>query len=72
MAKTLFDIPDDKTCNIFDAIYCAQKSKNYGAKVIVEWAEKNATRQTYGYSPNDWVLFVLGPLDATHNDATIL
>jgi len=23
-------------------------------------------------SPNGWVLFILGPFDATHNDATIL
>jgi len=25
-----------------------------------------------GCSSDDWVLFVLGPFDATHNDATIL
>lgn len=25
-----------------------------------------------GCSPDGWVLFVLGPFDATHNDATIL
>jgi len=30
MAKTLFNIPDDKTCSIFEATYhLAQKSKNY-------------------------------------------
>jgi len=30
MAKTLFDISDDKTCSIFDTTYrLAQKSKNY-------------------------------------------
>jgi len=33
MAKTLFDIPDDKTYNIFDATYrLAQKSKNYAGQ----------------------------------------
>jgi len=48
MVKILFDIPDDKTCSIFDATYClTQKSKNYmGQKQL--WSEqKNATRQTY-------------------------
>jgi len=25
-----------------------------------------------GYSLDSWVLFVLGPFDATHNDATLL
>lgn len=33
MAKTLFDIPDNKTCSIFDATYrLAQKSKNYAGQ----------------------------------------
>jgi len=38
MAKTLFDILDNKTCNIFDAIYrLAQKiEKLCGTKAIVE------------------------------------
>jgi len=33
MVKTLFGIPNDKTCSIFDAIYrLAQKSKNYAGQ----------------------------------------
>jgi len=37
MAKTLFDIPDDKTRSIFDATYrLAQKSKNYAGQKQVE------------------------------------
>jgi len=33
MAKTLFDIPDDKICSIFDATYrLAQKSTNYAGQ----------------------------------------
>jgi len=49
MAKTLFDILDDKTCSTFDAIYhLAQKSKNYaGQKQLWSEQEKNATRQIY-------------------------
>jgi len=40
MAKTLFDIPDDKTCSIFDAIYrLAQKSKNYARRKQL-WREQ--------------------------------
>jgi len=73
MAKTLFDISDDKTYSIYDATYrLAQKSKKCGTKAIVEWAEKNAARQTYG-GLFAWrlVLFVLGPFDTTHNDATM-
>jgi len=31
IAKTLFDIPDDKTCSIFDATIL-QKSKNYAGQ----------------------------------------
>jgi len=37
MVKTLFDIPDDKTCSIFDATYrLAQKSKNYAGQKRLE------------------------------------
>jgi len=40
MAKTLFDIPDDKTCSIFDATYrLAQKSKNYAGQKHL-WSEQ--------------------------------
>lgn len=75
MAKTLFDIPDDKACSIFDATYrLAQKSKNYAGQKQL-WSEQNImplVKPMVGCSPDGWVLFVLGPFDATHNDATIL
>jgi len=40
MAKTSFDIPDDKTCSIFSTIYrLAQKSKNYARQKQL-WSEQ--------------------------------
>jgi len=40
MVKTLFDIPDDKTCSIFDATYrLVQKSKNYAGQKQL-WSEQ--------------------------------
>jgi len=41
MAKTLFDMPDDKTCSIFDVTYrSAQKSmKNYAGQKQL-WSEQ--------------------------------
>jgi len=40
MAKTLFDIFDDKTCSIFGATYrLAQKSKNYAEQKQL-WSEQ--------------------------------
>jgi len=39
MAKTLFDIPDDKICSIFDATYrLIQKLKNYAGQNQL-WSE---------------------------------
>jgi len=74
MAKTLFDIPDDKTC-IFDATYhLAQKSKNYAGQKQL-WSEQKKmplVKSMVGCSSDGWVLFVLGLFDATHNHATIL
>ncbi|KYN23462.1 hypothetical protein ALC57_04098 [Trachymyrmex cornetzi] len=61
MSKALFDIPIDKTCLIFDATYrLVKKSKNYSGQKQ-SWSEQKKCH-----------LFVLGPFDATHNDATIL
>jgi len=75
MTKTLFDTPDDKTCSIFDATYrLAQKSKNYAGQKQL-WSEQKkmpVVKPIVGFSPDGWVLFVLGPFDATYNDATIL
>jgi len=40
MAKTLFDIPDNKTCSIFDSTYrLVQKSKNYAGQKQL-WSEQ--------------------------------
>lgn len=75
MSKVLFDIPDDKTCIIFDATYrLAQKSKNFAGQKQL-WSEQKKmplVKPMVGCSSDGWVLFVLGPYDATHNDATIL
>jgi len=70
MAKTLFDIPDDKTCSIFDATY--RQSKNYTEQKQL-WSEQkkmSLVKPMVGCSPDDWVLLVLGPFNATHNDPT--
>jgi len=73
MTKTLFDIPDDKT-SIFDLTYLlAQKSKNYaGQKQLWSGQKKMPLKPMMDCSPDGWVLFVLGPFDAIHNDVTIL
>jgi len=75
MAKTLCDIPDDKTCSLSDATYrLAQKSKNYAEQKQL-WSEQkkmSLVKLMMGCSPDNWVFFVLGPFDATHNEATIL
>lgn len=75
MAKILFDIPDDKACVIFDATYrLAQKSKNFSGQKQL-WSEQKKmplVKPMVGCTPDGWVHFVLGPFDATHNDASIL
>jgi len=55
MAKTLFDIPDNETCSIFDATYrLTQKSKNYAGQKQL-WSEKilliKPITITYNYTP---------------------
>jgi len=76
MAKTLFDIPDNKTFNIFDVTYrLVQKSKNYAGQKQL-WSEQKkmpfVKSMWVDCLLNGWILFVLGPFDATHNNATIL
>jgi len=74
MAKTLFNIPNDNTY-IFDAIYrLARKSKNYAEQKQL-WSEQKKmplVKPMVGCLPNGWILFVLGPFNVTHNDATML
>jgi len=48
MAKTLFDIPDDKTCSIFAIYRLAQKSKNYAGQKQLWGKQKKC------YSLNLW------------------
>jgi len=68
MAKTLFDIPDDKICSIFDITYhLAQKSKNYAGQKHL-WSEQKkiplvkwwVVRLTVGYIllDFDWILLM--------------
>ncbi|KYN03209.1 hypothetical protein ALC62_05955, partial [Cyphomyrmex costatus] len=75
MSKALFDIPKDKTCLIFDATYrLVKKSKNYFGQNQL-WSEQKKMpliKPMVGCTSDGWVQFVLGPFDATHNDATIL
>ncbi|KYN03208.1 hypothetical protein ALC62_05954 [Cyphomyrmex costatus] len=75
MSKALFDIPKDKTCLIFDATYrLVKKSKNYFGQNQL-WSEQKKMpliKPMVGCTFDGWVQFVLGPFDATHNDATIL
>ncbi len=75
MAKILFDISDDKACCIFDATYrLAQKSSNFAGQKQL-WSEQKKmplVKPMVGCTPDGYILYVLGPFDATHNDATIL
>jgi len=69
----LFDIFDDKTCSIFDATYhLAQKSKNYAEQKQLWSEQKKSHSLNLWVVCLGWVLFILEPFDATHNDATIL
>jgi len=62
MAKTLFDIPDDKTCSIFDVIYrLTQKSKNYAGQKQL-WSEQKKC-----HSSNLWWVGYFLFLDHCHN-----
>lgn len=75
MAKALFDISDKNGAVCFDATYrFCQKSKNFeGQKNL--WSEQKKmplTKPMVGCAPDGYVLFVLGPYDAKHNDAAIL
>lgn len=75
IARTLFDIPNDRGCAIFDATYrLCQKSKNFAGQKNM-WSEQKKLplmKPMVGCTPDGYILFVLGPYDATHNDATIL
>lgn len=75
MAKTLFDVNDENGFCLFDATYrFVQKSKNFAGQKQL-WSEQKKMpleKPMVGCAPDGYVLFVLGPYDATHNDATIL
>lgn len=75
MAKALFDIDDQNGICCFDATYrFVQKSKNFAGQKQL-WSEQKKmplTKPMVGCAPDGYVLFVLGPYDATHNDAIIL
>lgn len=75
MSQTLFDIPVNKGCVIFDGTYrLCQKSKNFAGQKNL-WSEQKKLpliKPMVGCTPDGYVLFVLGPYDAKHNDATIL
>ncbi|XP_037030484.1 uncharacterized protein LOC119070320 [Bradysia coprophila] len=75
IAKSLFDMDDQNGVCLFDATYrFAQKSKNFvGQKQL--WSEQKKmplTKPMVGCAPDGYVFYVLGPYDATHNDAVIL
>lgn len=74
MAKILFDIPDENGSCVFDATYrLVQKSKNYAGQKQL-WSEQKKMplmKPMVGCAPDGYILFVLGPFDATHNDAII-
>lgn len=75
VAKTLLDIPDDKGCCVFDGTYrLVQKSKNFAGQKML-WSEQKKSplyKPMVGCAPDGYILFVFGPFDANHNDATIL
>lgn len=75
MAKALFDLSDQNGVCCFDATYrFVQKSKNFAGQKQL-WSEQKKmplTKPMVGCAPDGYVLYVLGPYDATHNDATIL
>lgn len=74
-AKVLFDIGDENGLCCFDATYrFVQKSKNFAGQKQL-WSEQKKMpllKPMVGCAPDGYVLFVLGPYDATHNDAVIL
>lgn len=74
-AKVLFDIGDENGVCLFDATYrFAQKSKNFAGQKQM-WSEQKKmplTKPMVGCAPDGYVFYVLGPYDATHNDAVIL
>jgi len=70
IAKTLFDIPDDKTCSIFDTTYClTQKLKKYGGKNNCGVSKRKCHSSNQMVSCSSSVGYFLF-FDATHNDAT--
>lgn len=75
MAKALFDVGDENGVCLFDATYrLVQKSKNFAGQKQL-WSEQKKMplmKPMVGCAPDGYVLFVLGPYDATHNDAVIL
>lgn len=75
IAKALFDVSDENGVILFDATYrFVQKSKNFAGQKQL-WSEQKKmplTKPMIGCAPDGYVLYVLGPYDATHNDAVIL
>lgn len=75
MAKALFDLGEENAVCLFDATYrFVQKSKNFAGQKML-WSEQKKmplTKPMVGCAPDGYVLYVLGPYDATHNDAVIL
>lgn len=75
IAKALFDVGDQNGVCLFDATYrFVQKSKNFAGQKQL-WSEQKKmplTKPMVGCAPDGYVIYVLGPYDATHNDATIL
>lgn len=74
-AKVLFDVGDENGVCLFDATYrFVQKSKNFAGQKQL-WSDQKKmplTKPMVGCAPDGYVFFVLGPYDATHNDAVIL
>lgn len=75
ISRTLFDIPDDGLCLVFDATYrLIQKSANYAAQRQFWSVPKGLPLQKcmVGVCPDGYVSHIFGPWNATWNDATIL
>lgn len=75
IAKALFVTGDLNGVCLFDATYrFVQKSKNFAGQKQL-WSEQKKmplTKPMVGCAPDGYILYVLGPYDATHNDAIIL
>jgi len=75
ISSALFEIGEENGCVIFDATYrVVQKSQNFSGQKEL-WSEQKKmplNKPMVGCAPDGYILFVLGPYDAKHNDAAIL